>query len=436
MPSVNGFRAICQARRVVVMPEHDSIVLASDRKQSRRFTLPRRKALVSLYAITAISLGSLFGCTGASAASPEAGWDGVTGPLTWTEFDLVTDDTIVLSVAINGTPGMAILDSGSGASIVGTAFAARLGLQADERKSVRGLSGTAVVRLAKNVEVTIGSISRRLPLVVVADLSAPAAALGRDIDFLLGADFINDAALAIDVGKRQIALMPRGSFAGGGSWRKLPLMEGPRRELLTTVHIDGRPATLMVDTGSASPLMLSLKFVADHQLLKGKPVSTAAIGGVDGMQIAGVFELLRVSLADLAINKITCVVPHHWIVETADGNIGLPLLARFDMVLDPAAQSFWLRFGSASPAMLKDRSGLGIAVENNQLVIVHVAGGSPAARQGLVVGDRIVAVDGKAIDARYGVGNEWRWRYRPAGTTVNLGMYDGRQLWLKLREYY
>ena len=58
----------------------------------------------------------------------------------------------------------AVLDSSSGASIMSTALAAKLGLNNGERRMISGLSAKAPVPLVRDIDVQLARETRRLPL--------------------------------------------------------------------------------------------------------------------------------------------------------------------------------------------------------------------------------------------------------------------------------
>lgn len=68
--------------------------------------------------------------------------------------------------------------------------------------------------------------------------------------------------------------------------------------------------------------------------------------------------------------------------------------------------------------------------------MVHVAAGSPAARNGWVIGDKIVAVDGHAIGNTYTQGALWRWRFGPVGRHVKLTVDGVAVREIRLADYY
>lgn len=125
-----------------------------------------------------------------------------------------------------------------------------------------------------------------------------------------------------------------------------------------------------------------------------------------------------------------------WPGTSTVGNIGLPLIAQFDVVFDVTAGIVWLR--PLNPRrrlpMLKDRSELGFAVSTTALTVIHVAANSPAEKGGWVIGDRIVMVNGHPVDVDYTHGKLWRWRFDPIGEVVKLDIATGEHRTLRLAD--
>ena len=271
-----------------------------------------------------------------------------------------------------------------------------------------------------------------------ADLSAVSAAFGRPIDILLGADVFTGNCIALDFENRRLAVAKSGTFQASPDWKAVHLGRGAKQELFIRASVAGlAPVPLMLDLGSSAALMLSSTYTREQGLLKGKRVSTAAIGGVDGIQINDTFTVPRITIEGLGIADVPALGMRAWLSTSTVGNIGLPLIAQFDVVFDVTAGLVWFR--PLDPRhrlpMLRDRSGLGSAPSSTGLTVVHVAAGSPAERGGWAAGDRIIAVNGHPVDADYTHGQLWRWRYGPAGTLVKLTMAAGNVRELRLADY-
>jgi len=366
-------------------------------------------------------------------------WSFDPGTDDWSRFHVARGDTCLIPVYVGGANTEAILDSGSGATLIDSSFAQSIGLERGEARTMRGLSGAAQVSLIHDFVVRLGGADLRLPFVVVSDLRTVSAAFGRPINLLIGADVFRTSAFALDFQSKQFALRSSGNFTGGPEWRRLPLSHGERQVLMTSASIAGRPTQpLMVDLGNSNPMLLSSAYVAEQHLTKGRSVSSAALGGVDGVTQVSVFTVDELELAGFKIRDVPTLGLPTWQVSPAIGNIGLPILAQFDVVFDVPAGELWLREPKADRRLplLKERSGLGFAAEPDRLRVVHISRGSPAAEGGWKIGDEIVAINGAAVDPAYTTGDQWRWRYRPPGTKVALTRSDGSVRALELADYF
>lgn len=357
----------------------------------------------------------------------------------WHSFEVGTGDTLLVSVRVAGAPVQAVLDTGSGATIISKLLAEKLGMVNLEPRKISGLSGKAPVGLVRNVEVVLGERTRVLPFAVVGDLAAISAAYGSPVDMMLGADVLSGGCITLDIAKRRFAFERSGSFAGGKGWVTLPVGRGDKQELFVLGSVaGGEPVPLMLDTGSSSALMLSSAYVRENNFFATGMHSTAALGGVEGVQIVHTFTATKVSLGGLSVEKMPAIALDRWASTRTVGNIGMPLLGQFDVVLDVAQAQLWLR--PAPPAgrlpILKDRSGLGLAPSATDLTVIHVAVGSPAARGGWAIGDRIVAIDGIRVDNSYTRNSLWRWRYERTGKRALLKLADGTTRTLTLEDYY
>ncbi len=285
----------------------------------------------------------------------------------------------------------------------------------------------------------MGPTIRHLPYAIVADLGSLSAAFGRDIHMLIGTDMFVDKSVAIDFGGRRFALAPTGSFKAGKDWTRVDLYRGDKQELYIRASInDQQPIPLMIDLGSSAGLMLSSTYAGAQEFTKNRRTSTAALGGVDGVSIVDVFMTPHIGIGNLEVKDVPSLGHRSWLSKSTVGNIGLPLIGQFDTVFDVTAGFVWFRPTRVERRliMLKDRVGLGVAASRDFLTVVHVAAGSPAAKAGWKVGERIKSVNGHAIDRNYTHDSLWKWRFGPAHTTVCLEVGDGAVRILTLNDYY
>lgn len=401
------------------------------------YTITRRRMTGALLGFGYAMAMSPFQPDFASAAAPMSDWSGFTKPPRWQSFSLITGDTIMVPISVAGIAVDAILDSGSAVSIINSTLATRLGLSSTEQRTIRGVGGRTVVQVAHNVEFTLAGQRRLLPFVTIADLTAVSSAMGRTVDVVLGEDMLAGYCVSLDFENSRVSIGDSGNFSGGRGWQSIAVAHGSNRELLVAASVAGLPDTPMVfDLGSSTALMLAGAYIEEHQLLDGIRQSTAAIGGVDGIRLAVAFMASEVKLGGFPVRSVPTLAPSSWLSKSALGSIGFPLISQFDVVLDVSGGQLWLRPARGGLPMLEDHSGFGLAPDRDALSIVHVAANSPAARGGWRAGDRILAINGRRIDASYIRGQHWRWRFMPPGTLVILQDQTGRTRELRLVDYF
>lgn len=383
-------------------------------------------------------LGASPGRLGAATARQSRGWGSFLDDDQWHDFELVTGNTILVPAEVAGLHAEAMLDSGSHVSMVSRRLAERAGLTGTAR-TIRGNSGRAQASAVEGLAVKLLGAQQTLPLAVITDLDVPSAAFGRQLDLIAGEDTLAGRCVAIDFAARRIATALSGRFTGGAGWTSAPVSHGGNGELLVPASVNGRTkAPFIFDLGSSTGVTLSGVYVKEQGIIGSRRTSTAAVGGVEGMREAAVFTVDDLEVAGSVVRHVPALAADPWLSSSAVGNIGLPAIAQFDVVLDISAGTVWLRGGPdpRRPPMLKDRSGLGLQALPDGLLIVHVARGSPAESAALRAGEKIVAVDGKPVDATYTRGDLWRWRFRPPGTPVKLQLSAERQILLRLADYY
>jgi C-terminal processing protease CtpA/Prc len=125
------------------------------------------------------------------------------------------------------------------------------------------------------------------------------------------------------------------------------------------------------------------------------------------------------------------------------GNLGLPVLSRFRVMVDFPHSSLYLvpEPGATDRPFDKDRAGLSTVSEEDGVRVTFFAPGSPAESAGLRVGDKISGIKALSPKAQsrgleasdFGLAD---WRYGPAGTPIQLSLADHRRLTLVLRDYF
>lgn len=251
---------------------------------------------------------------------------------------------VVFTMKVEGREVSAMLDNGSGDSLIDTAFAGELGLKlgrkvGDARTSV----GTMDRYRIEKVSIDIPGQAHFTAPVSAVDLSAFSKMVGRKISFVVGREYFSNLTFVIQPSVKTFQIGPSGTLPMAPGTKFVPLI-GTRPQV--AVSIDGKPATVSIDMGFSDPLALN-DAAWDRIGLRG---TFGTRGGVsaDGRPYAittGTAD--EVTIGPLRQTDVT--ISREPIVPAAgDGILGLGWLGRYDFVLDVKAGKLWI-IGPATP---------------------------------------------------------------------------------------
>lgn len=230
------------------------------------------------------------------------------------------------------------------------------------------------------------------------------------------------------------------------------------RHMIVDVKVNGKgPFTLIFDTGA--PLTL----------ISGRLAREAKIPSLGGLAFLfgglGQQKIDSLEFGDIQAKKVDAIVMDHPIVDaiaratgkTIDGIVGFNVFGRYVTTIDYQAKTLSFTPSEFQPvnmieAMMKmmsatakeqervpvisPRSLLGIAVEKSGddaaagVVVERVFPGSPAARAGVKVGDRLLSIDGRWTDSVADCAEALR-TIRPGETASLEIIRDGTRQMLK-----
>ncbi len=119
------------------------------------------------------------------------------------------------------------------------------------------------------------------------------------------------------------------------------------------------------------------------------------------------------------------------------GNIGLSILARFRLIIDYSHDRLYATpyADATSMPFAKDRLGLSFVKNGTGLVVKFVSPDSPAQAAGFKIGDKIVSIDQKTIQA-WSDSALATLRYASAGTTMVFTADDGAIRRVQLADFF
>jgi len=354
----------------------------------------------------------------------------------WLNFSMPDLRRIILAGCINGVPAQVMLDTGAGSFAISQAFAARLKMPTSDRFQVAGLTHEAHGLHLGGVQVAFANMRLDVPIAAVFDFSDLAAATHQTVDAILGRDLFESAVVDIDFERTRLQIRdPQGQTMAEHA-TEVPLRHGAfgLREL--PISIEGHaPIQALLDLGADRPIYISPAYAKDQNLLAGRRLSTAMSTGIDGAGISQLAVVDRLKVGHAIFRELPMEVPARW-AQRVPAVVGIPIFRRFRLVLDfPHDRLGLVPSRLIAQPFRKDRVGIGAVRVGDHLMIVHVASGSPAEAAALRVGDEIVAIDGRRLNAEF-FEHYTQQGSRPAGTQVHFELSTGAEIAITLADYF
>jgi hypothetical protein len=338
-------------------------------------------------------------------------------------FELINNH-IYLNVIINGQgPFRLLLDTG-GANIVTPTVAAELGLEPEGAVQGRGVGEESEdVSFMKVETMTIGDITLSNQLFMAFPLESFGNIEGVPFLGIVGYEVFKRFVVMVDYERSLITLTVPSAFEYGGNGKVVPFQfSGHTPQVVGS--IDGIPGKFDIDTGARSSLSLFSPFVKEHDL------EAHFVGGSVRSQVTRA-EVLW--LGDVEVrNPVTTLSLQQSGAFTdpyVAGNVGAGVLKRFNVTFDYENQKiiFEPNANFSKPDVF-DRSGMWLNIVGEAFEIMDAPKGGPAATAGLMVGDKIVAVDGQSVNEMSLPALRLRFRTDPPGKEVRLTVVrDGKK---------
>jgi predicted aspartyl protease len=352
-----------------------------------------------------------FVVAGSHAAPPSPALQTSTNAPVSIPFELASRH-IIVKVSVNKSrPLSFVLDTGASAAIVRMDVAKELGLSLYGSANTGGAgAGRQAGQQVKNATWSLVGLDSFADTVKLAlPLPVLPVALGRDVDGIIGGEFIRRFVLELDYQARSMTVHNRETFAYNGRGETLPLDFNPDGHPVlqaTVTTLDGQAfdRRFMLDTGSGMALILHSPFVAQQNLPGPQSKTIRAIGGAGagGRTVGRLGRVAALQIGSFRIdNPITMFSEDKagaFANASLAGNIGAQITSKFRLFLDYGRRRIILE---PSPTFAEpfDRAFSGIAVRAEganyrSFRVVEVLEESPATDAGIVEGDIITAIDG------------------------------------------
>ena len=370
----------------------------------------------------------LAACGPVDAPDPAVGNETFSGHATVLQADFI-DGLILVEVAVEGTPGWWILDSGYDYSLIDSTVAANAGMQVSEMETVPQPGGSVSQQWTKAAALSLPSGSWTADSLAVLNLGGLAPFVGRPMAGLLGHDFFADHVITIDYESGLLTVASPDSYQGPADATEVPVwIESGEPFVLGVLWAANRsvPAKLKIDTGSISGLGLNGSFVAQNALIPPDWPRTS----VGGVAVGGDTENFVTRLDSIRFGGR--VIREPIVGWSADlervgdaGTLGAPLLERFRVTFDYARMRLLLepKPDSDDPEVGDSAGMLVVQPPAGDVMVAQVLPGSPAEAAGLQPGDVIQRI-GTLVAADLGLGTVRR-HFKQPGTVDTLSVVRG-----------
>jgi hypothetical protein len=318
---------------------------------------------------------------------------------------------IILKAAINKSrPVSFILDTGANRAIVRLDVARELGLSLYGNVRTGGAgAGSQQGFLVRDAMWSLAGLDGfEQPVTLALPFTDLPSGMGRDIDGIVGGEFIREFVVELDYQTRTISLHNPKTFVytGRGEAQPIELNSNGHPIVTATVTLPGGrtvEAPFVLDIGSGMALALHSPFVAEHKLPPpdSKTIRAIGVAGAGGKSHGRIGRVDSLKVGSFTIKSPLTVFSEDKAGALANaqlaGNIGAQIANRFRMFIDYGRKRIILE---PSPTFADpfDRAHSGIALRAGgadfRTFRVHeVLEDSPATEAGIQEGDIITAID-------------------------------------------
>jgi hypothetical protein len=347
---------------------------------------------------------------------------------------------VLLSVCAGGTRRLFILDTGAGVNIIDIGVAKASGFTLGDPVNIGG-AGAGVVRGAqvRTGTLTVPGLAGSFAANITYPVTRLKVAKGRPIVGILGFPFISRYVMAIDYVNRELRFYDPAAFAYSGSGVTVPLTFDENHPIVQAevMLADGGrvPVRATIDVGSNAALSVTKPIVDQHTLRTrvGRTMPWGGGGGVGGpvrSEIGRVRSLAigAVTLSDVVTGMFGDSAGVFSVNRSWDVNIGGEILRRFTVFFDYGRKQMILESHARTRERFEaDMSGLRIITDTipQQIRVMAVNPGSPAAEAGALPGDIITRIDGRRALVRDT--ESLRERLRREGQQIELTLRRGAE---------
>ncbi len=348
--------------------------------------------------------------------SPKSGASRNRGALS-VPFDLSGNNILVRARINRSPPVWCVFDSGASINVLNDRIARKLGLISKGSSVLDANGGTVTGSLVENATINLSNVKTVNQTIATVPLDALAEYSGRDVQGIIGNNFIQNFVVEIDYANRILVFHDHRDYSLANEPAAIELENRNGNPFIKAqISLDGKQIItdfFEIDTGSNGIFSIYSPFAEKHQLRQTIAQSNIA-EGVGGAGVGGETQYLDARIESVKLGNYLLKRPIISISQGAEasdskfdtGIIGTDLLRRFTVILDYQSNRILLKPNAAfNEPFEADLSGLELVTEANNFSLIkikHVRAKFPAAAAGLREGDTIVTVENRPA-ARYGL---------------------------------
>ena len=376
----------------------------------------------------AMSVGAL-GQTPAPAPAREVPW-----------LPLISNDQKVLltTAEVNGRNAVALIDTGSGNVILSRHLAEQLGRALTPIGEATSVGGQQKFWKAEGIRLAFGGLRAPEAAVQVSDFSAVETVLGRPIDLVIGASFLSQHSIEVDLHHARIRVGSVPADDPGAVAVPVRYDRTTRRMTVPGV-LAGVRLPIMLDTGADTDFTISDE--ALEQLpASARKLTTFMVAGGGGTEVETIIDLPGLDLGPLSLGRTQVNATKAGGLLAKAGvpaSVGMGVLARYNFVLDaPTGRLLLHRRVDPPPPAPKSTVGVQGTYKADRIAILHIMANSPAERAGLRAGDEICVVNGEKVVDGWAHSPMRSWGVRPSGQKYTILLCSGRTVELVSAAFY
>jgi hypothetical protein len=333
----------------------------------------------------------------------------------------VRNQLIILKVKVNGSgPFNFILDSGSrNTFLLQPELKDSLKLQPGGQLFVlgAGLKDTVVADIIRQVTLESGPLMGKFQSVLVLNKAIPEISdmLGTEIHGILGADLFNRYAIHVNYKKQHLTLLDPDAFQPPLGYTEVPVEVSNNKGYIYAIiyneWLQPQLVKLLVDCGASLAFLFNYNENKEEELYPyfSRYIESDVGIGLSGMIPGYIGRLFSAHIATHILNGIIIsTVPFsdeakNYFLNERDGLVGSEVLSKFNIWYNFPKQQMYIRPNSTFEKPFQyDMSGIIWTLqrsEEKQPVVKQVVDASPSASAGILSGDTLSTINGKAAES-------------------------------------